>query len=177
MSHQTPRTPNQNAKFRTLKDALNGDGPALEEVVEDFGDEAAYSQVITDYTVTEIEPDWEEAGSLVVPLRGGTYWADTEVLFSGTVTNRDFQLRILINGQQAGEILSRELKDPDDVIQFTTFTELPNLPAGDLTTTLEARISSGAGGVEFLIERWRVRIYRVKVSGTTVEGATTGGFL
>lgn len=102
---------------------------------------------------------WVNLDEFTWTLDGGTYDIDLLVYFTGNTTTRDYQLRFLINGNPVSEEFSKELKDVDDNMTYTTFTRFP-LVAGNATVTLQGQ-RSGPGSATLTINRFRAKAVRV----------------
>lgn len=103
--------------------------------------------------------DWTSLDEFTWSLAGGTYDIDLLVYFTGNTTTRDYQLRFLVNGNAVSEEFSKELKDTDDNMTYTTFTRFP-IAAGGATITLQGR-RSGSGSATLTVNRFRAKATRV----------------
>jgi hypothetical protein len=158
MSDLPPRTPTEDGWFKTLKRALLGSGEALAKLFA-FGSQAEIL-VGADYPTISTAGVWVPVDEFDVQIQHpGVYWVDLLVFFTGNSVAVDYQCRILVNGVPTGDVLSKELKDADDSVEYNTFNRYA-LPKGPLNIVLEARINGG-GGATMAVTRFRLRFWRV----------------
>ena len=141
------------AKINANEVETEGRLAALEAMIADchFHDGAA--------PFTTQSNTWVDLDDFTWTLGGGTYDIHLLVYFTGDTTTRDYQLRFLVNGFPVSEEFSKELKDVDDNMTYTTFTRFA-LAAGDAHITLQGQ-RTGSGSATLTINRFRAKAVRV----------------
>lgn len=153
-------TSDQREKAKILKRALGGDGDALDRVIvgdpdAPFGTDQQFYRHDTDLVSTATT--WETVDEVDFVLLGGNYHADMLTYYYGDTVARQFQLRLLINDTQIGDIVSREPKDVTDRLEFVTISKVP-LSEGPLNVKLQVQVLGGVGTLT--VSNWRIRIFR-----------------
>lgn len=148
MSHQTPRTPEQNALFRQLKDALNGDGAAVEAVFAssdpppvqvgtvgvDFHQEGPLLPVGLD------DGMWTELAQYqLFSLDSEDYILASEFQVKADSNGPDYAVRLLINGSPVA-----------------TYAVPVNRTGADMAHTFLRDIGTLSGNVTISLEMFRV---------------------
>lgn len=143
--------------WRILKQALLGDALSLRELFGGFGPDTHFYGG-EDYPPITSTGTWEDIDEWQFELEGGNYWVDVLTFFTGTETSVDYQIRFLVNGTPTGEVISKELKDADDQMEYTTFNER-TFPSGPITIKVQAQIVGG-GSPSMTVTRVRARLFQ-----------------
>jgi hypothetical protein len=147
--------------WRTLKSALLGGGLSLRSLFGGFGPDTHFYGA-EDYPPVTVANEWVTVDEFVLDLEGGNYWLDVLTFFTGAETNVDYQVRFLTNGTPTGEVISKELKDVDDQMEYTTFNQR-TFPPGPLTVTVQCQIV-GAGTPSMTLTRLRARMFQPRAT-------------
>ena len=157
-------TPEQYAKLKTLKDALNGDGDALDAVIAEdpaetpvYGSDQFFFQddgVPVPITGNTWQTVYEyDLGDTL----GGRYWSELLIFWTGSATNVDYEVRFLIDDQPVSQVFSKELKDPDDTVNWNLFSEFTTGAATAINFKVQGRVSTGGSTMTFTAHRYRQR--------------------
>lgn len=92
-------------------------------------------------TQTEGNENWIDIAEILnETLVGGDYKIDVSLVWRYTSTSSNINFRILVDGVQLGQIISKEPKDSNsDVREHSSLFKMENLTAGQHTVTLQMK--------------------------------------
>lgn len=169
MSHQTPRTPEENGFFRTLKDAINGDGEALQQVVSPTASAAVFGhnyflsrdESPTNFTAENTWTQISDFGGAQGNFPRGKYTIEVNVEWTiDTGNERDSAVRLLVNGVEGRPFFATSAS-ATEFNQISFFSDFSLESAADVTFTVEGIVSTGGGAIQFVPGLCQIRGWEV----------------